>query len=143
MIQSIGVIIAAGVIWWKPEWKIADPICTFVFSIIVLFTTWRVATDCIKILLEGTPQELDTDEFEEGLKSVPGVIDIHDLHVWSLSAGRPAMSAHILSSDMRKTLKYATRFAREYGIFHSTIQVEEADTHGVPIKTVCAHNIHN
>jgi zinc transporter 2 len=55
MVQSVGVIIAAVLIYFKPEWKRADPICTFLFSILVIFTTIPVMADCIKVLMEGVP----------------------------------------------------------------------------------------
>lgn len=59
MIQSIGVIIAAIIIYVKPEWTIADPICTFLFSILVLFTTVPIFLDCLRILMEASPSDVD------------------------------------------------------------------------------------
>lgn len=59
LITSIGVIIAALIIYIKPTWKIADPICTFIFAVLVLFTTLPVMSDCMKVLLEGAPEEVD------------------------------------------------------------------------------------
>jgi len=64
---------------------------------------------------------LDLKEFKKGLSEIRFVKEIHDLHVWSLSVGKPAMSAHILSSNPSKTLKSATRYCRKYGIYHSTL----------------------
>ena len=59
VIQSIGVLIAAIVIYFLPEWSIIDPICTFVFSVIVFFTTITIAKDCISVLMEGVPTEVN------------------------------------------------------------------------------------
>ena len=122
LIQSIGVIIAAIIIYFRPEWSIADPICTFLFSILVLFTTIPVVVDCIKVLMEGTPDEVDIEELYTDLASVKGVEAVHDLHVWSLSMGKLAMSSHIGSDTPLVTLKKATRLCRlKYQILHSTI----------------------
>ena len=62
IIQSIGVIIAALIIYFKPEWWLADPICTFFFSVLVIFTTVPVVKDCIKVLMEGAPEEVNLEE---------------------------------------------------------------------------------
>ncbi|KAG3175288.1 hypothetical protein PC128_g17839 [Phytophthora cactorum] len=73
-IQSIGVCIAGGLIWLKPEWQIADPIATFVFSILVLFTTVGIVRDSLHILMEGSPEGMDTEEIELGLRACSSVI---------------------------------------------------------------------
>jgi zinc transporter 2 len=128
MIQSIGVIIAAVIIKFLPDWAIVDPICTFIFSVIVLFTTLPIMTNLIKILMEGTPMGVNLTKMTADLKKVPGAEDVHDLHVWALSAGKSAMSAHITSSTPMITLKKATRLLNtKYKIFHTTIQIEHSD----------------
>lgn len=60
MVQSIGVIAASVIILLKPEWQIADPVCTYIFSVLVLFTTVPIFTDCIKIIMEASPGDIDT-----------------------------------------------------------------------------------
>ena len=64
MIQSVGVLIAAIFIYFNPSWSIIDPVCTFIFSIIVFFTTIGVAKDCISVLMEGVPAEVDLEKLE-------------------------------------------------------------------------------
>ena len=77
--QSIGVVIASILIWINPDkLKIADPIITFVFGIVILFTTVKIVRDCIAVLMEGTPMELKLDEFEGKIKLLEGVNEIHD-----------------------------------------------------------------
>ena len=84
-IQSIGVIISALVIYFfGQDYTIADPICTFVFSILVMFTTIPLTRECINVLMEGTPLTIEIDNFRSELLKVEGVLDVHDLHVWSL-----------------------------------------------------------
>jgi zinc transporter 2 len=136
-------MIASGIIWFDPKLKLADPICTYIFSIIVMFTTTKVAKDCIQVLMEGSPEEFNVGDFEQELRKIPGVIDIHDLHVWSLSAGKLSMSAHLLSDkETQCVLKKATKIARVFGVYHTTIQVEaitdEKHFHFVD----CKHDIH-
>ena len=98
MIQSVGVLIAAVVIYFT-EYSIIDPIITFVFSIIVFFTTIGVAKDCISVLMEGVPAEVDMEKIEQDILDVEGVVTVHDIHVWALSMGKKALSAHITSDE--------------------------------------------
>lgn len=144
ILQSIGVIIASALIWAFPHtMKLADPIITFVFAIIILFTTIRVARDCIVMLMEATPGGFDVDEFEKNMKKLNGVVEVHDLHVWSLGEGKPAMSVHIHTDDeILEVLSKATDMCRAYGITHSTIQVEGIKDKGSKNYIDCDHNIH-
>lgn len=120
--MSVGVIIAAVIIVIKPEWNIADPICTYLFSIIICFTTTPVFRDCILVLMEGTPEKIDVEQLETDILNIPGVEEIHDLHVWSMSIGKFAVSAHISSQTPLKTLSMVTDLCRrKYKLFHTTI----------------------
>lgn len=123
-IQSLGVILAAVIILNFPEATIADPICTFVFSIIVLCTTIGVATECIRCMMEAVPVGLDVIALENDMNKLPGLKDLHDLHVWSLTTGKTSLSAHLTSEDPTLTLIEANKLFLKYGIYHSTVQVE-------------------
>lgn len=143
MIQSIGVILAAGLIWVNPSLKLADPIITFIFSVIVMITTIRIVRDCIRVLMEATPSHINIEEFKEKLKSVQGVIGIHDFHIWSLSEDKPSMSAHIYTNmDQQIVLKKATKVCRLYGIYHSTIQIETIVDSKHHHYVNCGHDLH-
>ena len=87
MLMSVGVIIAALLIYWKPSWWYADPICTYVFSIIVAVTTIPIVKNCIKIIMEGTPSSINIDKLSEDIQNLDreNIIDVHDLHVWAIS----------------------------------------------------------
>lgn len=87
---------------------VLDPICTFLFSIIVIFTTVNVSKDCISVLMEGVPEEVDMESLENDIKQIEGVISIHDIHVWALSMGKKALSAHLTAEDPHKILKVVT-----------------------------------
>ena len=74
ILQSIGVIIAAIIIYLEPEYKVADPICTYLFSLLVIFTTVPVVKDCFKILMEGTPKGMNVVEIRQRLLEIPEVM---------------------------------------------------------------------
>lgn len=82
MIMSIGVIIAAAIILYNPEWTIADPICTFVFSVIVLLSVTPIIKDCIYILMEGAPSHIDSDALVKEINAIGEDIEVHDFHIW-------------------------------------------------------------
>ena len=125
-LQNVGVLIAGGIIFLFPNFCIADPICTYIFSIIVGLTTIRILKDCIFVLMEGSPVAVDIEQLEKDLTAIPGVKEIHDLHVWSLSIGKMSLSCHICTDDPQKTLKKATKMIqKKYKIEHVTIQVED------------------
>jgi len=126
MVMSIGVIIAATVVYFKPEWTIADPICTFIFSIIVCVTVQPIVKNCIKVLMEGSPDEVNTQGLIEEIKELDPEIQIHDFHLWSISVGKFALSAHITTANPMQTLKEVTMICKnKYGIDHVTLQMED------------------
>ncbi|XP_074956547.1 putative proton-coupled zinc antiporter SLC30A4 [Phalacrocorax aristotelis] len=95
LVQSIGVLVAAYIIRFKPEYKIADPICTYVFSILVVLTTVRILCDTGVIILEGVPRHLNVDRIKEDLLKIEDVYSIEDLNVWSLTAGKTTAIVHL------------------------------------------------
>lgn len=144
IIQSVGVVIASIIIKFNPTWVIADPICTFMFAIIVTTTTINVISSCLKVLMEGAPENMDIDKFSEELAEIKGVHNVHDLHVWSLTHGKPSMTAHINCENKDSVLRKATVLCRRYGIYHSTIQLESSAQADVDGKYYidCGQNIH-
>eukprot|EP00123_Amoebidium_parasiticum_P021371 comp6607_c0_seq1/m.2380 comp6607_c0_seq1/g.2380 ORF comp6607_c0_seq1/g.2380 comp6607_c0_seq1/m.2380 type:complete len:476 (-) comp6607_c0_seq1:68-1495(-) len=135
-IQSIGVLIAGIVILIKPEWHIVDPLCTFLFSFLVMATTFNLTREAMHVLMEGTPRGIDAAEVKASLEKIPGVLFAHDLHIWSLTIGKAALAVHLSveTEDRRHVLLQAQHvLADEWGIVHTTIQLEspEHDTHCV------------
>lgn len=96
LIQSLGVVVASICIWYRPDWHLADPICTFLFSIIVLCTTYSLAREVIFILMEAAPRDLQTSDLAGELASIKGVSEVHDLHVWCLSARQSVAITHLV-----------------------------------------------
>ena len=128
MIQSTGVLLAALAIYLfqdtHPGVRILDPICTFCFAIVVLCITFPVSKDCIFVLLESTPRDLDIESLYSDLSSLKGVISVHDIHLWNISIGRPSIALHIICENPGETIKIATETCKSYGIKHCTIQTE-------------------
>lgn len=97
--MSIGVCVAATIIYFQPTWVVADPICTFVFSVIVCVTVTPIVKNCINILMEGAPSEIDSDALIADIRAVPGVEDLHNFHLWSISVGKFALSSHVTAKE--------------------------------------------
>ena len=95
LIQSIGVCLAGIAIWIKPSWQIVDPICTFLFAVLVLYTTIQILQQSIQVLLETVPKNVDIAGIKRDLESLEDVKEVHDLHVWSLTTGAALCTAHI------------------------------------------------
>uniref|UniRef100_A0A8C4JQ54 Proton-coupled zinc antiporter SLC30A8 n=1 Tax=Dromaius novaehollandiae TaxID=8790 RepID=A0A8C4JQ54_DRONO len=131
LFQSISVLISALIIFFKPEYKIADPVCTFVFSIFVLATTITILRDILIVLMEGTTKGLTYDSVKERILAVEKVESIHNLHLWSLTMNQTILSAHVAAADTadrQKILKDITQALLERYSFHSiTIQIESGE----------------
>lgn len=130
----LGVLISSVILLFKPNYSIVDPLCTFVFSVIVLYTTYHLVQDSIGVLMEGAPGHIQTDAIEKSLQQIPGVIAVHDLHIWTLSPGKSSLTAHILADmaacDYDSILSQGQSIVcGSYGIHHSTLQIE-SDTAG-------------
>jgi cobalt-zinc-cadmium efflux system protein len=125
---SSGVVILAAVIILLTGWTIADPIAGALIALFILPRTWALLRQTVNVLLEGAPAHLDVTEIEEALVSAPSVRRVHDLHVWTLTSGREAMSAHVVveagaPSDRILEALHVILHAR-FGIDHTTIQIE-------------------
>ncbi|OBZ91094.1 Zinc transporter 4 [Choanephora cucurbitarum] len=130
LLASIGVLISSIILLFKPEYTIVDPICTFVFSIIVLYTTYHLVKDSLAVLMEGAPGHIQPEAIEKSLLKIPGVVAVHDLHIWTLSPGKSSLTAHITVS-LEKKNHYDDILAQSqkvvcdlYGVHHSTLQIE-------------------
>ena len=127
LIQSIGVAIAGLIIWHFPHLQIVDPLCVFIFSFLVFYTTVPLVKKIMIILMDGTPSHIDRSEIEFQLKSISGVVSVHDLHVWSVSSNITLASVHIETFDTQSTLKKAQKLLSLHGLYHTTIQVSLPD----------------
>ncbi|CAH0695548.1 unnamed protein product [Spodoptera exigua] len=128
-LQSAGVLIAAIVIYFQPSWSLVDPICTFLFSVLVLITTFNIIKDTLLVLMEGSPRGVDFQEVANTFLSLPGVVRVHNLRMWALSLDKTALSAHLAirtGVSPQKVLEEATRLVHDkYNFFEMTLQIEE------------------
>ncbi|KAI0243030.1 Zinc transporter 2 [Lamellibrachia satsuma] len=126
--QSLGVVTASIIIYYKPEWKLADPICTFLFSVLVLVTTITILKDIVLVLMEGTPKGISYNEVKECLQNIEGAKEVHNLRIWALTMDKTAVSVHVAldkSARLQVSLAEAGRVLREkFNVYECTIQME-------------------
>ena len=124
---SVGVI-AAALIVLTTGWWYADPLVGLAIGVLVLFSSWTILRDSVSILLESTPAGIDAEEVGGSMASMEGVVEVHDLHIWTITSGFAARSAHVLVApgddchDRRRQLE--AMLADEFGLRHTTLQVE-------------------
>ena len=125
--SSLAVLAAAGVVL-VTGLTVADPLASAAIALLIVPRTWGLLRQAVNVLLEGTPAHLELAEIEAAMTAVAGVRRVHDLHVWTLTSGREAMSAHVVVADVRESERllqalHALLHAR-FGIDHTTIQLE-------------------
>jgi cobalt-zinc-cadmium efflux system protein len=133
LLGSVGVIIAAVIIAFT-GWSYADPIVAVVVALMILPRTFALGRSAVRILVQAAPEHLDVAVVRDRLAAVPGVCDVHDLHVWTLTSGMDVASAH-LSLDPAAELGTVLATAREalheeFAIDHTTLQVEPVGAGG-------------
>lgn len=126
---SVGALIAAGLIWFR-QWYIADPILSICISVLVLVSAWALLRECVSILLQSAPADIDTRELADHISQAPGVIEVHDLHVWTMNSGFIVLTAHVLISpetDGDEIIRDLNRDLHAiWGIAHTTLQIERS-----------------
>ncbi|HWL41739.1 MAG TPA: cation diffusion facilitator family transporter [Ilumatobacter sp.] len=130
---SVGVIVAALLLqvfgWW---W--ADPVIAALLGLWILPRTWRLGRQAAHVLLQAAPPHVDLAELQHDLAAIADVVDVHDLHVWTLTSEMDAASAHLVTvpgADAHGVLDQARDLlAERYGISHGTFQVEPDTHHG-------------
>ena len=126
---SAGVLVAALVIL-VTGWGYADPLAGALIAVAVLASSWSVLRDSVNILLEAAPKGIDAGELGRRLAQMPGVVEVHDLHVWTITSGFPALSAHVLverDNDCHaRRRELEELLLTEYAIEHTTLQVDHA-----------------
>ena len=131
LLGSIGVVIS-GILIWAFGWTLADPIVSVIIAIIILRSTWGLLAKVVHVLLEGTPEHIDVYRLCSNMEEVEGVTLIHDIHVWTLSPGNEALTAHVLidpdyPGDMEALRRRLREIAsRDFGIGHITLQLEKS-----------------
>ena len=121
----------AGILIATLGWLWADPLTSIFISLIIIVGSWRLISDSVNVLLEGTPRHIDLSLVESVIVETEGVDGVHDLHVWTISSGIEALSAHISHDESvahsELLVRVRDRLHEEFGIDHLTIQMETMD----------------
>ena len=131
LLGSVGVVIS-GVVILTLGWTIVDPILSVVIAGLIMFSSWKLTVKVFKVLLEGVPDHIDVYQLCSELEELEGVTLIHDVHVWTISSGNEAFTAHILidpsyQGDTDVLLRRLRAIARrDFGLRHITIQIEQS-----------------
>jgi cobalt-zinc-cadmium efflux system protein len=129
LLGSVGVAVA-GLVIVVTGWVEADALVSILIAVLILASAWSILRDSTAILLEAAPRGIDTATLGRRLAAAPGVVEVHDLHVWTITSGFPALSAHVLVRPgddchaRRRELELLLH--DEFGIDHTTLQVDHA-----------------
>jgi cobalt-zinc-cadmium efflux system protein len=127
LLGSVAALVSGVLIYWM-GWVWVDPVLSLLVALLILVSALRLLRDALHVLLEAVPGHIDLDEIARGLARIPGVHSVHDLHVWSLSSGQVALSAHLdleAMDDWARILEAARTQLRPFGIGHATLQPEQ------------------
>jgi cobalt-zinc-cadmium efflux system protein len=128
-------VIGAALVLLTTSWRQADPVASLLIATLIVPRALALLREAAHVLLEGTPRGMDTAEVDRVLRTVPGVRDVHDLHLWTITSGRHAVSAHLVVDEARSLHcgdasvldAAANQLRRQFGLTHSTLQVEHDD----------------
>lgn len=141
-VSSVGVIITAIVIS-VTGWYVADPIIAMVIGVIILWGAVRLVRESVDILSDIVPKHIPVDKVIEAIKNIPGVADVHDIHIWTLTSGVHALSAHVLVTDRMVSgsagiIQAAKQeLEQHFNIMHSTLQLECEKCESCPEGAIC------
>ncbi len=125
---SLGAVIAGLLIWWR-DWLWADPIFSVVICVLIVYSSWRLISEAVNVLLEGTPAHIDVAAVEAAMRTVNGVRDIHDLHIWTITSNRYAVTAHVIIAESENSYRILRELrellASRFSLTHSTLQIED------------------
>jgi cobalt-zinc-cadmium efflux system protein len=137
LLGSIGVI-ASGIVILATGWTSADAVASVIIAMLILFSSFGLIREAVDVLMEAVPRHIDLDALRRTLEEVPGATEVHDLHVWSLTTGHCALSAHAVVEDGATSdevlAEMSDRLAERFDIRHVTIQLEvQSRRHAEPV----------
>jgi cobalt-zinc-cadmium efflux system protein len=129
-LSSVGVIIG-GVVMLFTGWVIIDPIISVMICIFLFVGSWRVLRSSVHILFEGTPENISLSEVARAIGEIDGIKSVHDLHIWSICSGYPALSVHVCANFDGTTTERLSAIKKllqeRFGIEHTTIQIDSVN----------------
>ena len=132
---SVGIITGALLIRWT-GWQRIDPLLSALIGLLIVWTAWDIVKESLNILLEGLPRGLELDSVVSAMRQIEGVLDVHDLHIWSLGSSLHALSCHVRIEDLPPSASDAIlralnqMLAERFRIRHTTVQFEHAHCPG-------------
>jgi cobalt-zinc-cadmium efflux system protein len=130
VLGSFGAIVA-GLLIWRWGWMAADPLISVAMCLLIIYSSWQLIRESVNILLESTPSHINIRAVVDAMHTVTGVTDVHDLHVWTISSGMEALSAHVTIepgvSHRAALEELQERLRAGFNIGHLTIQIESPD----------------
>ena len=129
LLASVGTIVA-GIVIALTGWLHADPIASLLTTALIVRGAWTLVRESVDVLLESTPSHISLSEVRAKLEGIPGVTSVHDLHVWTVTSGVVALSAHAIVPDVNRqqnVLESACRLMSQMGIDHITVQIEQRE----------------
>jgi cobalt-zinc-cadmium efflux system protein len=137
---SLGVVVAALLIMLT-GWLWLDPLVSLAIAVVILWSTWGLALDSVNLALGAVPRGIDRDAVEAYLRGLPGVTDLHDLHIWAMSTTETALTVHLVRPnaglDDALLARACDRLAHDFAIAHATLQVEQGDSaHPCPLAPI-------
>jgi cobalt-zinc-cadmium efflux system protein len=120
--------IAAALLVWTLNWHWADPVASALIALLIIHSSWRLLAEAVSVLMESAPRGVNVDDVRQAMYSAGGVVDVHDLHVWSITSGMDSLSAHVVVADDRPSHDVLAELrkilAERFGIDHVTLQIE-------------------
>ena len=127
---SLGVI-TAGLLVWTYGWQWADPVASVLIAILVVHSAWNLIKEAVAVLMEGSPGHIDVDKVRDAILELDSVLEVHDLHVWTIASGLEALSGHVVTTESaadQTVLSEVRAILHEhFSIDHITVQIEKAD----------------
>ena len=128
---SVGVLVA-GIVISRTDWYIIDPIIGLIVAVVILISTWNLLHDSLRLTLDGVPTSIDSQKVVKAIRALPGVDDVHHIHIWAISTTENALTAHIVlkQPESMQEVKHLIRHRLEdFGIGHATLEFEVPGEH--------------
>lgn len=128
---SVGVLVA-GIIISRTGWYIIDPIIGLIVAVVILISTWNLLHDSLRLTLDGVPTSIDSQKVVKAIRALPGVDDVHHIHIWAISTTENALTAHIVLKQpegMQEVKPLIRHRLEDFGIGHATLEFEVPGEH--------------
>ena len=137
---SLGVVVS-GLLIWLYGWNWVDPVVSLVIAAVILLSTWSLLRDSLNLAVDAVPREVNPREIRAYLEALPGVEELHDLHIWAMSTTNTALTAHLVMETIPPDDEFlhevSGQLESRFGIHHPTIQIEREDS-----QVVCHQSVH-